>query len=1092
VSDGTAAGTTLVKDISPGSSASSPSNLTVVGERVFFTATNAEFGLELWVSDGTAAGTVLTKDITTGASGSTFRNLAAVGGTLYLSVEDEADERALWKSDGTTAGTVMVKNVPNGNGGLNPQGLVGVGGTLYFTGTDPTTGVELWVSDGTEAGTAVFKDVNTNTGSSAAQELTAAGNLLYFTAFTPSTGTELWKTDGTPEGTTLVLDISPGTASSSPHNLYFVNNTLFFSATTPTAGTEMWRSDGTPEGTFLLKEANVGPGGVAPSRFLEFNDTLLWSYGGSGMFRSDGTPAGTVLLSTGATVSNMTSVGDIVYFGGIGAGSTSELWKTNGTPGGAVRVKIITPATGTAPANLTAFGNAIIFSAFTSTNGTELWRSDGTSEGTFLLKDVRPGTTSSSPQNLVAIGGSVFFSATSAVGTELWKTDGTPEGTVLVRDLNPGTANSNPSRLTNVGGTLFFLATVTGFGTELWKSDGTLEGTVLVKDIGPGSLGSSPEALTVAGGLLYFRARTVDEGSELWQSDGTASGTVLVRDIFPGFSDGLVPEPSLAAVGGALFLAADDGVHGIEPWVVAKVVTIDVRPGSTQNVVTIDSNGVLPVAVLTTTEFNPANFSAADLPRIRFGDAAGTARITSEQFELEDVDGDGDTDLLLFFSISDLRSSGAIDDSTTAVELRGFSADNTAFVGTDAVRINHRPVAAVDAYSLLEDQTLEVVAPGVIGNDTDPDDDVLTAHLVGGPVHGIVTLDPSGAFVYTPDLNFNGIDSFTYVVSDGFAESDEVTVTLSVVAVNDAPTLAPIVPQLTEVGFVFTAVGTDVDAGDVLTYTLGPGAPAGAHLDSTTGEFSWTPAAGQLGTFTFVVRVTDTGGLFAERTVTLTTLGVVSGTLMYVGTASRDVVNFSTGAGGTVGVSVNGLSVGTFSGVTKIVSYGLGGDDDLKADGNLAVPVRFYGGAGDDRLKGGTGADALIGGSGDDLLIGGHGRDLLVGGAGADRLIGNADDDILIAGATVYDADGAALDAILGEWTREVSGITNAVRRSNLLAGIPTDGGTVMLSGSAILDDGDTDVLTGTSGEDWFIIFVGDRATDLSAADFVNDLDFIG
>ena len=101
--------------------------------------------------------------------------------------------------------------------------------------------------------------------------------------------------------------------------------------------------------------------------------------------------------------------------------------------------------------------------------------------------------------------------------------------------------------------------------------------------------------------------------------------------------------------------------------------------------------------------------------------------------------------------------------------------------------VNDAPVAADDAYSTAEDTALTVAAPGVLGNDTDPDGDPLTAVLVSGPSHGTLTLNADGSFTYTPAANFNGTDSFTYRASDGTADSNLATVTITVTAVNDAP-----------------------------------------------------------------------------------------------------------------------------------------------------------------------------------------------------------------------------------------------------------------------------------------------------------------
>ena len=101
--------------------------------------------------------------------------------------------------------------------------------------------------------------------------------------------------------------------------------------------------------------------------------------------------------------------------------------------------------------------------------------------------------------------------------------------------------------------------------------------------------------------------------------------------------------------------------------------------------------------------------------------------------------------------------------------------------------VNHAPVAVNDSYATNEDASLTVVAAGVLSNDTDVEHDPLTAILVSGPTHGTVTLSSDGAFVYTPALNFNGSDSFTYQANDGTLDSAVATVAITVNAVNDAP-----------------------------------------------------------------------------------------------------------------------------------------------------------------------------------------------------------------------------------------------------------------------------------------------------------------
>ncbi len=96
--------------------------------------------------------------------------------------------------------------------------------------------------------------------------------------------------------------------------------------------------------------------------------------------------------------------------------------------------------------------------------------------------------------------------------------------------------------------------------------------------------------------------------------------------------------------------------------------------------------------------------------------------------------------------------------------------------------VNDRPVAGADAQALNQDDVLTVAAPGVLMNDTDPENDPLTAVQLAGPAHGTLTLNANGGFSYTPEAGFFGTDTFTYAAFDGTDSSVEATVTLTVAA----------------------------------------------------------------------------------------------------------------------------------------------------------------------------------------------------------------------------------------------------------------------------------------------------------------------
>jgi ELWxxDGT repeat protein len=114
---------------------------------LLFTAGDAANGAELWRSDGTTAGTVVVKDIRPGTAGSNPTNHTLLRGTLFFSANDSTTGRELWKSNGTTAGTVMVADVEQEGIGSNPKDFVGRNGITFFTADDDINGRELWRSD---------------------------------------------------------------------------------------------------------------------------------------------------------------------------------------------------------------------------------------------------------------------------------------------------------------------------------------------------------------------------------------------------------------------------------------------------------------------------------------------------------------------------------------------------------------------------------------------------------------------------------------------------------------------------------------------------------------------------------------------------------------------------------------------------------------------------------------------------------------------------------------------------------------------------------------------------------------------------------
>jgi M6 family metalloprotease-like protein len=107
--------------------------------------------------------------------------------------------------------------------------------------------------------------------------------------------------------------------------------------------------------------------------------------------------------------------------------------------------------------------------------------------------------------------------------------------------------------------------------------------------------------------------------------------------------------------------------------------------------------------------------------------------------------------------------------------------EDSAIVTVTVNEVNDQPVAADDAYETARDTTLEVTAPGVLGNDTDVDGDDLTASgPTAGPFEGTVVVNGDGSFTYTPEPGYTGTDQFAYEVSDGRGGTGSATVVITV------------------------------------------------------------------------------------------------------------------------------------------------------------------------------------------------------------------------------------------------------------------------------------------------------------------------
>lgn len=447
---------------------------------------------------------------------------------------------------------------------------------------------------------------------------------------------------------TRVADINPRRSEdfdeSGPRGLVTLGNRVFFSHLSDPSPDTWWVSDGTEAGTDLL--VDPCPGSCGTRIVGSTGELLFWTTdlsvpvsGLGGLWRSDGTTEGTFLLAPSRTVSSEGPllIGERVFFVGRDDTFGQELWVTDGTVAGTLRVADLNPATGGSnPDQLTALGERVLFVAREGDTATQaLWLSDGTAAGTTKVLPIEQ--LGARLRGIVGLAnGALLLTGDGFFGNEAWVTDGTAQGTRKIPLPAPAAQRGGgvtwAHAVEGQGYIAFFAA---GIGSELWETDGTLAGSRRISnlpssqflyggsDIGRRSVARlhektlflatdgegrritlwmtdgnpnhttrlvhiEPELflenrteLVRVGEKVYFIGRTAATGRELWASDGTVAGTGLVSERCPG-PCGATYE--LTPVGNRLYFLGENPASRHELWRAGDGITgvgaVAALPGS--------------------------------------------------------------------------------------------------------------------------------------------------------------------------------------------------------------------------------------------------------------------------------------------------------------------------------------------------------------------------------------------------------------------------------------------------------------------------------------------------------------------------------
>lgn len=239
------------------------------------------------------------------------------------------------------------------------------------------------------------------------------------------------------------------------------------------------------------------------------------------------------------------------------------------------------------------------------------------------------------------------------------------------------------------------------------------------------------------------------------------------------------------------------------------------------------------------------------------------------------------------------------------------------------------PVAVNDSYTTNEDTILIIPAPGVLDNDSDGDTTIITSALIAGPTHGTLALNPDGAFTYTPNENYFGVDSFTYKANDGANNSDPAIVSITVLPINDAPkTINDSYIANEDVPLIISSLGILANDSDVdsisLSSILVTGPSNGMVVLNPSGSFSYVPNENYFGADSFTYKAND-GFLDSDVATVSITINSVDDTPV----ANDDTVTATEDIAVTTNVLVNDSGLGDNGLVVTI---------DANADNGMVIP----------------------------------------------------------------------------------------------------------------------------------------------------------
>lgn len=375
--------------------------LTNFQDIVYFRHDDGVHGVELWRSDGTVAGTSMLRDIWPGERGGAPRDFFVHDEQMYFTANDGEHGYELWKTDGTTQGTQLVADLWPGSEGSVPGAFAIRAGEVWFAAHDGTPNAEIWSTDGTEDGTRLIEDVE--------GIVEPIREILFTNEFVHVWGGTEWR-----EQLTQLSENSPARTFFSPQNTPRVlGDYLFFtgSASPSNPVVDGLQKVDARSSTTLPTQIALSVGDDLPiedeMRLAEFEDHMYYTTR-NGVFKtdgpSDGEPSGfpEQVGAIAATDSHLIGLED----------GRTEVTIHSLSSDGSVESVLSQPGR-LLELNVDPRGFAVLIQSRQDTTRGEIWYSDGTSAGTRIVDAVE---LADEPNSLMRSGNNLFFVKNNSTG----------------------------------------------------------------------------------------------------------------------------------------------------------------------------------------------------------------------------------------------------------------------------------------------------------------------------------------------------------------------------------------------------------------------------------------------------------------------------------------------------------------------------------------------------------------------------------------------------------------------------------------------------------------------------------------------------